>query len=38
VCSILRFLGMMTIWMNEIPYLKVGLLATMGVYVLLSKE
>ena len=38
VCGYMPYVGMMTIWMNDYPMLKVLLLAGMGLFVLMNRE
>lgn len=38
VCRYLPYLGMVTIIMNDFPMLKYGLIAVLGLMVVISKE
>jgi signal peptidase len=38
VCSIVRYIGMLTIIMNDYPWVKFVLLGGMGLFVLTSKD
>ena len=37
-CSIVRYVGMMTIIMNDYPWVKFALIGGMGLFVLTSRE
>ena len=37
-CRFLPYLGMVTIFMNDYPWLKYALIGTLGLFVLTSKE
>ena len=38
ICRYLPYVGMVTILMNDYPYLKYALIGVLGLFVLTSKE